>query len=52
MIYLGIATGAGVGSLVLASAPVSTLSLVATVFLLATLLVFWLSTSMVIVVDG
>ncbi len=49
MIYLGIATGAGVGSLVLASAPVSTLPLVATVFLLAALLVFWLSTRMVIV---
>jgi MFS transporter, DHA1 family, inner membrane transport protein len=49
MIYLGIAAGAGVGSLVLASAPVSTLSLVATVFILAALLVFWFSTHMVIV---
>ena len=49
MIYLGIATGAGVGSLVLASAPVSTLPLVATAFLLAALLVFWLSTRMLIV---
>jgi len=49
MIYLGIATGAGVGSLVLASASVSTLPLVAIVFLLAALLVFWVSTRMLIV---